>query len=252
MIYYRKKTKNRKAPSFILPVIAAALILITGCDSGKATTTYVVIRPPVTDEWLNAGYINGTDKWHVDFDNAALLDALPKMGIAPEYAEEFKATTLRYIREFYVGLRISFSDAPLENGSTPPPGRSIRAEQLGPNPYNTIAVYDGDEPYYLGRAYLDLFQNSHIENNSGSRYTPLGVFIDRYACYAPRPGDIDVCAKWLAELCAHEIAHSLGLMHDNSCPNIMSIAHSYGDHEPFFTPRHYVFLMNVLPGPGRL
>ncbi|TET37206.1 MAG: hypothetical protein E3J72_06510 [Planctomycetota bacterium] len=99
--------------------------------------------------------------------------------------------------------------------------------------------------------------NNRIENNSG-RFNDehyLGVFINKFADYASVSsifGDLDKCAKWLAVVIAHEIAHSLGIVdHDDTVPNIMQSSLPFETYEPAFTSAHMEFLIQIMPGPYR-
>ncbi|MHC4663176.1 MAG: hypothetical protein ACYS8W_16060 [Planctomycetota bacterium] len=247
------KTARLRSLSLILFSITLSIVP-AGCSSSDSEEEIVFRKLPLPEIWIPDDYPENTDRWFIDFDDAALMQAMPVMRISLEIDMDFKARTIRYIRKYYNGLRISFCTEPPEGGSSPPPGYGLPLFQLGQTPYNTIAVMNGVDTSVLGRALLDTYSNGFVENNSGF-YSPtghkLGVFIDMFAKYTPASGDFDGCAKWLASLIAHEIGHSLGMRHDNTCSNIMNVTCAFGNYEPAFTPGQYLYLQAVLPGPGR-
>ncbi|MHC4663177.1 MAG: hypothetical protein ACYS8W_16065 [Planctomycetota bacterium] len=233
------------------------LLLFTftfGCD-GPDTRIVVVAQTSEPDTWQSTGYVPATDMWHVDFDDAVLINALARMNFATCRSEEFKTKLVGYLRQFFYGLNISFSSEPPPNGTTPTPGWPEYFTGIGANPYNTIAVCKGDCGFYLGVALYDPYSNGFFENNSGYYLSgiewKLGVFIDVYAQFAYLLGDFDDRAKWLAMICAHEIGHSIGLGHDDSCANIMSSVCYLGGYTPAFTASHVEHMKTILPGPGR-
>ncbi|TET36588.1 MAG: matrixin family metalloprotease [Planctomycetota bacterium] len=249
---------NRRLPGLTPVLLLVFLTLIppiTGCGGSGTTTTVILRAPEVPDEWLPDGYLDGTDKWHIDFDNEALYQAMDTMGFPPDRADEFKSKTVKYVRKFFYGQCISFDLVPPEDGSTPAPGWSDYAVGIGVNPYNTIAVWNGETTYVIGRAYRDNEGNARVENNSGTWMEDgeckLGVFIDAFAQGIPYEWGFDECAKWVGMICAHEIGHSLGLRHINTYGNIMSTYFEMALLNPAFVSEHWNYLLETLPGPGR-
>ncbi|MHC4660805.1 MAG: hypothetical protein ACYS8W_03865 [Planctomycetota bacterium] len=180
------------------------------------------------------------------------------MELPPESAEEFKEKCLYYLWSFFEGVPVSFSLRPLAQGVTPEPGLCEIPYWNGPDYYNTLAVRTIYGETTTGRVMIDFtLLNERVENNSGlfegEHY--LGVFINQYAHYAVLAcinGDREACAKWLAVVMAHEIAHSLGIIyHDDIFPNIMSSTLAMDSSTPAFTASQLEFMIEVMPGPWR-
>lgn len=192
-------------------------------------------------------YVPGTDKWHVNFDEAALQQAIQSIGLS-ESTSEIKTMTINVVCQCYSGLSISFSTEPVADGSAPPEGSSRQASQLLPKPYNVMAVHGGSNGGAIGMSQSDMSgQNAMVENNSGQA---LGVFVLQLA-NAHWTGGADVFTRNLASTIAHEIGHSLGLSHCPASGYIMSGVLAATGEELDFHPNSRAALEQVLPGPNR-
>ncbi|TET35326.1 MAG: matrixin family metalloprotease [Planctomycetota bacterium] len=193
-------------------------------------------------------YRAGTDKWHVDFEEAALQEALQKQGMSSDSAGELKSRTIAHLERIYSGLAVSFSTEPYSGGSAPPPSQQMHATQLGPKPYNVMAIRGGGSGP-AGLAMLDMTgNNGNAENNSGSM---MGVYILVLAQWN-FGGDVDFFAENLASTAAHEIGHSLGMDHNPESGFIMSSTVTGGTGGQLaFHSRDIEYMQNTLPGPGR-
>jgi len=239
-----------------IPIVLLLATLLPGCGGSESGQKVIVLElREVTGQTLPNGFVLGTDKWHIDFDNGALAAALAQQGFSSGQAEEFKSKTLEHLKTYFFGIRISFSSKPPEIGSTAKPGDRQGAATLGENPYNVISVCNGGpDSKYAGYALYDFADNARVENNSGKAwgYQKLGVFIDVISRCMWMRGSLDYFAKNTALMLAHEIGHSLGLSHYDSDPNIMHSQCVIGTSNPAFIETHCLQLLVSLPGPGRL
>ncbi|TET37205.1 MAG: hypothetical protein E3J72_06505 [Planctomycetota bacterium] len=103
---------------FFFGLMASLLLpaLIAGCDNDKDRKKKLylclALSQAGTGTCTDPGYVSGTDRWYVSFDNVALLDAFATLGLPADNAGEFKEKCLYYMRQFYNGVPISFSTEP--------------------------------------------------------------------------------------------------------------------------------------------
>jgi hypothetical protein len=175
------------------------------------------------------------------------------MSIPTSQANDVKAAIMAYVRQYYTGLKVSFSTDPVPGGSTPAENTSISYSSLGPNPYNVLQVWD-DHGSSTGCAIGDSGgTNAKLENNAGpGPPSSLGAFIVTFANVykLTAPGDIDKFSKYFAHCIAHEVGHSIGLYHNDDGNHIMNtLINPTG--EPSFRAEDITFMQSILPGPGR-
>lgn len=187
-------------------------------------------------------------------------------------------------------LGISFPFEELSGYLTPQSGGRAGAQ---PYAYNVMAVVDTGLLGIFGSAYVDAVGNPELEHNAPGGEYPLGVFVNRIADYVVqafddygpeltrqpvRASDIEALksmlhdtavsgpraqaiqytarglAKSLSAVLAHEIGHSLGLLHTapsrlGSLMNYSTVVHEQATYA--FLPSDLEKLRMGLPGPGR-
>jgi hypothetical protein len=159
----------------------------------------------------------------------------------------------------------------------------------GAGRYSVMGIHHANSTGVVGMAYQDGVGNDLHEHNTSGPSGELGVFVNHYVetvrmiygdDLAEDPiGDADVAvleallydlptyggrrdliertvrtfAKTTAELCAHEMGHSLGLQHTNprTSRSLMNTAVFVSDEVNHFLPDDYEQLGRALPGAGR-
>ncbi|MHC4662334.1 MAG: matrixin family metalloprotease [Planctomycetota bacterium] len=253
----RYNLRNTAGALLIAFSLAVALTLSAGGCKKKKDDPFIPLP------WGGGGnygdYAAGTDKWFLDYDNAAFYSALTVAGIPAGDAANVKTAIMDYLNSYFTGVQISFAETPLPDGETPAPGDLAIWYSLPSHSYNTMAIRNlGIIGAVTGRSIRDISTlNEYLENDSAQASfsgEELGIFIDAYAevFASSAMSGIDRFSRFLASLIAHEIGHSLGLDHNDDTTNIMNTSTTLSPAlMPSLAAEDVTFLMSVLPGPGR-